>query len=192
MPGIEQAALGAGAAAQVQIELGQVACVAMALQQSLGGGEDADRALQCLRAACQMGFGQHRQILGQASQQWLQQAGIGMLGQDDEAGLCIQSGGTQLGLGAVARQKQLGLAAGPLFGHQAAGGMTMLFQGLQMGLQPALVAGGHPAGLTCRRASVQCQVHGGGSSSSFSSSKPQARRADAAGAGFAHSVPKAG
>lgn len=39
--------------------------------------------------------------------------------------------------------------------------MTMLLQGLQMGLQPALVAGSHPAGLTRRRASVQCQVHGG-------------------------------
>lgn len=76
MPGIEQAALGAGAAAQVQVELGQVACVAMALQQSLGSREDGDRALQRFRVACQMGFGQYRQILGQASQQWRQQAGI--------------------------------------------------------------------------------------------------------------------
>ena len=66
LPGIQQAALGAGAAAQIQIKLRQITGVACALQQALRSGEDVDGALQGLCRAGELGLGQHGQVCWQA------------------------------------------------------------------------------------------------------------------------------
>ena len=78
LPGIEQTAAQSGGAAQVQIELGQVATILAGSQQLLGLGVNADRTLQRFGSTRVLGLGQHGQIGRQLAQQGLKQCRVGL------------------------------------------------------------------------------------------------------------------
>ena len=158
VPGIQQTAAQTGAAPLIQRELGQVALVVAGGQQALGWCVDADGALQGLCRTRVLGLGQQGNLGGQLAQQRLQQGGIRLQRQLGQTEFLLQPCGGELHAAGITRQPQLRGGTGPLQRGNAAGGMTGGFQCLQMCLQPGLVTGGNPAGLTGFSGIVQRQM----------------------------------
>ena len=113
LPGIEQTAAQPGAAAQVQIELGQVAPILAGSQQLLGLGVNADRTLQRFGSTRVLGLGQHGQIGRQLAQQGLKQCRVGLQRDPGKTGFLLQAGNRELGLIRITGQQQLWRAGRP-------------------------------------------------------------------------------